>query len=343
MELRMRQQACSDDINKELIARNFTQKERDVYYSTGFSGYCILDYTLNNSATGIVFDIRKFSIHDGPGIRTTVFFKGCPLRCSWCHNPESQSSKPEQVYWEERCIKCQACIAACPQNAIHWDGNRIITDAGKCVLSGACVESCYAEARQIAGHAMTVAQVMSEIKADLAFFDQSGGGVTFSGGEPLMQAAFLAETIERLEDLHVTLDTSGYAPAEDFRLVAGRCDLVLFDLKLMDPEAHRRWTGVDNEPILRNLAELAGLGTPFVIRVPLVPGVTETTENLGAIARRVSALPGPPRVELLPYNRAAGGKYAACGLEWKSAYNEDAPINANLNPFEDLNVEASLA
>jgi pyruvate formate lyase activating enzyme len=248
--------------------------------------------------TGLVFDIREWTVHDGPGLRTTVFLKGCPLRCAWCHNPEGLSPEPQ-------------------------------------VMRGATGE-------RVAGRRYTAAELAALLNRQAPLL-RDDGGITFSGGEPLMQAAFLAETIERLEDLHVTLDTSGYAPAEDFRLVAGRCDLVLFDLKLMDPEAHRRWTGVDNEPILRNLAELAGLGTPFVIRVPLVPGVTETTENLGAIARRVSALPGPPRVELLPYNRAAGGKYAACGLEWKSAYNEDAPINANLNPFEDLNVEASLA
>jgi len=172
---------------------------------------------------------------------------------------------------------------------------------------------------------------------------RENGGVTFSGGEPLMQAAFVAETIDQLDDLHVTLDTSGYASEGDLRRAVSRCDQVLFDLKLINAEAHRRWTGVDNEPILRNLAMLAGLETPFIIRVPLVPGVTDTDENLQAIARQVSALPRKPRVELLPYNRAAGGKYAACGLEWRPSYDETAATNASLKPFQELNVEASLA
>lgn len=172
---------------------------------------------------------------------------------------------------------------------------------------------------------------------------RDGGGVTFSGGEPLMQAAFVAAVIDRLEKLHVTLDTSGYGTEEDFRLLAGKCDLVLFDLKLMDAEAHRRWTGVDNEPILRNLAALASMKTGFVVRVPLIPGVTDTAENLSAIARRVSELPRKPRVELLPYNRAAGGKYAACGMEWRPAYDESVAAKADLKPFQELKLEAALA
>jgi pyruvate formate lyase activating enzyme len=248
--------------------------------------------------TGLVFDIREWTVHDGPGLRTTVFLKGCPLRCAWCHNPEGLSPEPQ-------------------------------------VVRGTTGE-------RLAGRTYTPAELASLLNRQAPLL-RDHGGVTFSGGEPLMQAAFVAETIDRLQELHVTLDTSGYAPPEEFRRVAGRCDLVLFDLKLMDREAHRRWTGVDNEPIQRNLAELALLGRPFIIRVPLVPGVTDTPANLRAIARQVSALPGRPRVELLPYNRAAGGKYAACGLEWKPAYHEEAPINANLKPFEDLNVVASLA
>jgi pyruvate formate lyase activating enzyme len=158
-----------------------------------------------------------------------------------------------------------------------------------------------------------------------------------------MQAAFVASTIDLLQGLHVTLQTSGYAPESGFRLVAGKCDLVLFDLKLMDAGAHRRWTGGDNGLILRNLDLLAELGTPFVIRVPMVPGVTDTDENLRAIASRVNGLPGLLGVELVPYNRAAGGKYAACGLQWRPAFDENAPPNANLKAFQDLNLEAALA
>lgn len=248
--------------------------------------------------TGVVFDIRELTVHDGPGLRTTVFLKGCPLRCAWCHNPESMSPRPQ--------------ILRSPAGA------------------------------RLAGRSYTSGELATLLNRQAPLL-QDHGGVTFSGGEPLMQAAFVAEVIDRLEGLHITLDTSGHAPEEDFRLVAGKCDWVLFDLKLMDAGKHRRWTGGDNEPILRNLATLAGLGTPFVIRVPLVPGVTDTDENLSAIASHVSALPGHPRVELLPYNRAAGGKYAACGLEWRPAFDETAAPNANLKPFRELNLEASLA
>lgn len=244
---------------------------------------------------GTVFDIREMTVHDGPGLRTTVFLKGCPLRCAWCHNPEG--------------------VAAAPQTMRSPAGERI---AGRAYTS-----------EELAGILNGQASLLRDI-----------GGVTFSGGEPAMQAAFVAETIDRLEGLHVTLDTSGSAPEQDFLLLAQRCDLVLFDLKLMDADAHRRWTGSDNGLILANLAALAGLGKPFVIRVPLVPGVTDTDENLSAIAERASALPGPPRVELLPYNRAAGGKYAACGLPWQPEFDETAPIRANLKPFRNLNVEA---
>lgn len=247
--------------------------------------------------TGVVFDIRELTVHDGPGVRTTVFLKGCPLRCAWCHNPEGLSPAPQVLR--------------------STTGQRLV---GKEYTS---VELAAILNRQ--------APLLRDI-----------GGVTFSGGEPLLQAAFVADTIGRLEDLHVTLGTSGYASEDDFRLVAAKCHLVLFDLKLIDTAAHRRWTGQDNAPILSNLAVLDALKTPFVVRVVLVPGVTDTDENLRAIAECLSALSVRPRVELLPYNRAAGGKYAACGLEWHPPYNEDAPVNANLEPFQNQNVEASL-
>jgi pyruvate formate lyase activating enzyme len=193
-----------------------------------------------------------------------------------------------------------------------------------------------------AGRSYTSAELATVLNRQAPLL-RDNGGVTFSGGEPLMQAAFVAETIGLLENLHVTLDTSGYSSDEDFELVVRQCNLVLFDLKLINAEAHRRWTGVDNEPILRHLRTLAELETPFIVRVPLVPGMTDTDENLRAIARRVSGLPRRARVELLPYNHAAGGIYAACGLEWHPAYDEQAPINGNLKAFAEFNVDASFA
>lgn len=248
------------------------------------------------SRTGVVFDIRELTIHDGPGLRTTVFLKGCPLRCAWCHNPEGMSPEPQ-------------------------------------VLRTATGE-------RTAGRSYTAMELAHILNRQAPLLVD--GGVSFSGGEPLMQAAFLAEVIDRLQGLHVVLGTSGQAAEEDFRSVAARCDLVLFDLKLIDPEAHRRWTGTDNRAILRNLAVLAELGKPFCIRVPLVPGVTDTLANLRAIARLLRTLPAPPRVELLPYNSAAGGKYKACGLDWHPDYPEHERVRTDLQPFDELQLEAAI-
>lgn len=247
------------------------------------------------ATTGVVFDIRELTIHDGPGLRTTVFLKGCPLHCAWCHNPEGRSRQPQLLHGP--------------------NGDRL---AGRSY-----------RADELAGLLNRQAPLLAD------------GGVSFSGGEPLMQAPFLEAVLERLEGLHTVVGTTGFAPAKDFLRVVRRCDLVLFDLKLMDPEAHRRWAGGDNRVILDNLRRLAELGSAYVVRVPLVPGVTDTDANLRAIARHVRALPGPPpRVELLPYNRAAGGKYAACGLEWRPDYEEAVPCRADLGPFDELQLEA---
>ena len=249
--------------------------------------------------TGTVFDIREFSVHDGPGIRTTVFLKGCRLRCSWCHNPEGLLPQPQMM--------------------TGMAGERLV------------------------GQTFTSTELANRLNSQAELLRLAGGGATFSGGEPLMQAAFVAETIDRLHDLHVTLDTCGHAAAEDFQAVVSRCKLVLFDLKLAAPAAHRRWTGVDNEMILRNLTTLAEMATPFIIRVPMVPGVTDTDENLSGVAGIVSRLPRKPRVELLPYNRGARGKYAACGMEWRPGFDETAEPQPGLKHFLNKNVEVSFA
>ncbi len=266
---------------------------------------------MNAAASGIVFDIRKFSVHDGPGIRTTVFFKGCPLRCGWCHNPESQIPEREQVYWEERCIKCQACVAACKQHALRWDGTRVVTDNEKCILSGDCVEACYADARQIAGRQMTVAEVLSAVKSDIAFYDQSGGGVTFSGGEPLMQSEYLLALLVacRESEIHTTLDTCGFANWKVIDRLRTYVDLFLYDLKLVDSVRHKQHTGAPNAPILDNLRRLSACGHRIILRVPIIPGVNDDAQNIGAIGALAASLPHVERVDILPYHRAAIGKY----------------------------------
>ena len=248
---------------------------------------------------GLVFDVREFTVHDGPGVRTTVFMKGCPVRCTWCHNPEG--------------------LEPIPQLMRSVSGERTV---GR-----------YYEATELAGVLNGQADVLAA----------AGGGFTFSGGEPLMQAAFVAEVIDLLEGSHVVLDTSGYALAGEFVDVAGRCDLVLFDIKLVEAKAHRRWTGQDNEPILANLASLETLSTAFVARVPLVPGVTDTQENLVAIARLLATTPTLVEVQLLPYNRAAGGKYAACGMPFTPGYDEEREPVALVEPFTREGIEVRVA
>lgn len=245
---------------------------------------------------GIIFDIKEFAVHDGPGIRTTVFLKGCPLRCSWCHNPEGLSSRPQ---------------------AISAPGTS-----------------------RLAGTEWTVRELASLLNRQSAILKANEGGVTFSGGEPLMQACFVAEVIDLLDGIHTLLDTSGYGSEEDMRLLLRRVDLVFFDLKIIDRAAHRRFTGCDNDKILRNLAVLGESGVPFVVRVPLVPGVTDTDENLEAIAGAVRGLSGLIRVDLLPYNKAAGGKYRSAGVEFNPGFDERRLLNVNTAPFENANVEA---
>jgi pyruvate formate lyase activating enzyme len=279
---------------------------------------------LKDTATGLIFDIRRFSVHDGPGLRTTVFFKGCPMRCMWCHNPESQHRRPERLFWAERCLKCQACIASCPRGAIRWDGDRPITEDAICDLSGACAAACYAEARQIAGRAMTAAEVMSELVRDISFYDGTGGqgedgkpasagrgGVTFSGGEPLLQADFLLSLLTACKaiEIHTALDTSGFATWETLDRVRPFVDLFLYDIKLMDPHRHRKFTLVFNTRILENLTRLSQLGHDITVRLPIIPGVNDDLDNLRATGAFVARLGGSGRIDLLPYHNAAMSKY----------------------------------
>jgi pyruvate formate lyase activating enzyme len=265
--------------------------------------------------TDIIFDIKQFSIHDGPGIRTTVFLKGCPLSCWWCHNPEGQAMEPELILRSERCIGCGACLETCEQDAISQDEGRIVTDRERCTACGACVQVCYAEARALVGREVTVAEVMDAIERDTAFYDQSGGGVTISGGEPLAQPDFLRELLRACQarGLHTTLDTCGCAPWEALDSVRQYVDLFLYDLKLMDDERHRAFTGVSNRPILENLRRLSREGHRIVLRVPVIPGINDDEENLRAMRTFAADLPHLERVDLLPYHRIGRDKYQRLG------------------------------
>ncbi len=272
--------------------------------------------------TGILFDIRRYSIHDGPGIRTAVFFKGCPLQCAWCHNPEGISFTPELIFRRARCVLCDDCLDVCPNQAIRRQDDAILVDRSICKASGNCAVACPAEALEIVGREMTVEQVLAEIERDRTFYEQSGGGVTFTGGEPLAQPRFLLDLLSacRTRGLHTALDTSGYAPWPVLDEIRPFVDLFLYDLKLMDDTRHREWADVSNVDILSNLRRLAELGHEILIRIPVIPGINDDEENLRAAGSFLATLSQVPHVELLAYHNIAEGKYA--GLGWKYALPE---------------------
>jgi pyruvate formate lyase activating enzyme len=257
----------------------------------------------------------RFSIHDGPGIRTTVFFKGCPLECAWCHNPESIHSYPELLLRTDICLKCGVCVIACEQGAIHKEPEGYFTDRSACVVCGECVKVCPVEARAKIGSTMTVAEVMRTVLADRVFFDQSGGGVTFSGGEPTRQPAFLHSLLQasKREGLHTAVDTCGYAPWEVFEKIAPLTDLFLFDIKLIDPQKHRCWTGVSNRRILENLTKLDAAGWPVSLRIPVIPGLNDNSEDLEQLATWLDTLQNVRQLHLLPFHQGGTEKYHRLG------------------------------
>ncbi len=270
---------------------------------------------------GIVFDIKEFAVFDGPGIRTTVFMKGCPLRCQWCHNPEGLRPEPQLTVSPARCLHCGKCAAHCPT-------------PGRCTACGACVAWCPLGLRRIAGERATPEALAAKLLRGRKLLEESGGGVTFSGGEPLMQWPFVRETVARLEGLHCAVETSGYAPDEVFRQVMDVMDLVMMDIKLTDPEKHRHFTGVDNAPILRHADMLCAGDTPFIIRMPLIPGVNDEPAHFEAVAARMAGAKALQRVELLPYHKTAGAKYGMVGMTYAPEFDVDRPVKIFTEPFD---------
>jgi len=260
--------------------------------------------------TGTIFDVKRFALHDGPGIRTTVFLKGCTLKCQWCHNPESWRPEREHSFRADRCTGCGRCAEACPEGAIGDNGQPGGVDPSRCTLCDACVEACRSGARELVGRAATVAELMAEIERDVAFFDESGGGATFSGGEPLGQPDFLLAALKecRRREIHTALDTTLHAPWEIVDSLRDWVDLFLCDVKQIDSAVHEQFTGVSNELILENLRHLAGLGHPIIVRVPLIPGVNVDDDSIMAVSRFVAELGSVRRIDLLPHHAAAKGK-----------------------------------
>ena len=268
------------------------------------------------TVSGWVFDVQRFSLHDGPGIRTVVFLKGCPLRCAWCANPESQQPGPQIAWFANLCAACGRCAAACPRGAIHLDDGRVRTDRRLCVACGECAAACSRGARRLLGREVIVDEVMAAVRRDAPFFRRSGGGVTFSGGEPLAQPVFLLECLRlsRRWGYHTAVETCGQARWDDVRAVAELTDLFLYDVKELDPVRHGQLTGVRNELILENLERLLALGASVTVRMPVVPGANDDGESLEALAAFVAGLSRLRRVELLPCHALAAHKYAALDL-----------------------------
>ncbi len=274
---------------------------------------------------GLIFDLKRYAVHDGPGIRLNVFFKGCPLHCLWCHNPEGVNFEPELMLMPNRCARCGDCVRACRHQALSQNGDgQVVADRSRCTLCGDCLQACQREAIEIAGRKMTVEEIATEAEKERVFFEQSGGGVTLTGGEPLAQPAFAEALIDGLKShgFHVALDTSGYAPAEVFRRLAEKADLVLFDLKIMDETRHKKYTGVSNRIILENLRSLESIGKPVWVRFPLIPGVNDDEKNLEAMASFLSRLRSVEQVNILPYHKGGVEKIRRLGREGEFAVFE---------------------
>ncbi|MDR2502478.1 MAG: glycyl-radical enzyme activating protein [Oscillospiraceae bacterium] len=277
---------------------------------------------------GRVFNIQRYSLDDGPGIRTTVFLKGCQLRCPWCSNPESQSFEPQILYRYTACKMCGACIAVCPQGAVTMGADGIDIDRARCAVCGECAAACVQGALKISGEDMTVEQVFKVIRRDAAYYEESGGGVTCSGGEILAQADFVRELFKKCREAgyHTCADTSGFGTAEAMEKVLKFADLVYFDLKHADDGWHLANLAVPRDVIIRNLRLCALRGVPVVIRVPLVPGQNDSEENLTAMAELAKSIVPRAQVNILPYHKYGESKYRSVGMEYTLSHlRENTP------------------
>lgn len=279
--------------------------------------------------TGVIFDIKEFAVYDGPGIRQTVFMKGCPLRCNWCHNPEGLSAQPQLMVSAASCTHCGACAAVCQ----HPDG---------CVACGQCISVCPLRLRRIAGERLSPQQLADRILENDDYYAAQGGGVTFSGGEPLMQAAFLQQTLDLLPHTHKAIETSGYADADVFNAVVKRLDYVMMDVKLVDDALHQRYTGVSNQKILRNLKSLCQGTLPFVVRIPVIPGVNDSVQNFEATARLIAGAPALQKAELLPYHKTAGAKYEMVGKAYQPLFHTEQPVAIHQEIFSRYQIRSEV-
>lgn len=284
----------------------------------------------------IIFNIQKFSIHDGPGIRTTIFFKGCPLECMWCHNPESQNYKMEILYSGDKCTLCRKCISVCKQNAITLNNNRLVTDMDKCNFCGECNIYCINGCRQIAGKKHTIDGVVSEVLKDKIFYEESNGGVTLSGGEPLAYIDFAERLLERLQgnNIHTAVDTSGATSFDSLEKISKYTDLFLYDLKLMDDEKHKEYIGTSNKIIIENLKKLSKIHDNINIRLPIIEGVNADLGHINGVVNLIDGM-GIQYVNLLPYHDISQHKYNKLGRDYNSEIMT-VPSDDKMNSFKEL-------
>ena len=293
-----------------------------------------------------ITNIQKFSVHDGDGIRTSVFFKGCPLKCAWCHNPETQRYGREMQYDSEKCTGCGACVKVCPSQALVMKDGKPVLNREVCTLCGRCENYCPAGIREVVGREYTVKELVKELMKDQIFYEDSGGGVTFSGGEVMtMDLEYLLAVAKELrrQDVTLTIDTCGYVPYERFKAILPYVDTFLYDVKVMDSKLHNQYMGVDNKLILENLIRLAGDGARIYIRIPVIKEVNGNEKNMKeTIAFLKEHDIHPPQINLLPYHDTGSGKYPKLDMEYKGT-DLHAPDKEEMKSFAQLFVDAGFA